>query len=165
MATHSSIRAWKGPWTEEPGGLQSMGLHDWACVHEGGGRWVSSNKMVELKKKKVVSSSPHLTLWVVHKWTGNVGPTLGLELKGSGWMWALEEQLGPKKLLPPTCQVAWMPSKTGWRDLPRCLLSSITSSFPREEENCFHSSVTLNVLDLIRPQVSLGLLVPTTLTF
>ena len=25
-ATHSSILAWKIPWTEEPGGLQSMGL-------------------------------------------------------------------------------------------------------------------------------------------
>ena len=24
MATHSSILAWKMPWTEEPGGLQSM---------------------------------------------------------------------------------------------------------------------------------------------
>ena len=33
MATHSSILAWRIPWTEEPGGLQSMGLqrvgHDW----------------------------------------------------------------------------------------------------------------------------------------
>ena len=26
MATHSSNLAWKIPWTEEPGGLQSMGL-------------------------------------------------------------------------------------------------------------------------------------------
>ena len=26
MATHSSILAWRIPWTEEPGGLQSMGL-------------------------------------------------------------------------------------------------------------------------------------------
>ena len=26
MATHSSILAWTIPWTEEPGGLQSMGL-------------------------------------------------------------------------------------------------------------------------------------------
>ena len=26
MAPHSSILAWKIPWTEEPGGLQSMGL-------------------------------------------------------------------------------------------------------------------------------------------
>ena len=25
MATHSSILAWKTPWTEEPGGLQSTG--------------------------------------------------------------------------------------------------------------------------------------------
>ena len=25
MATHSSIYAWKIPWIEEPGGLQSMG--------------------------------------------------------------------------------------------------------------------------------------------
>ena len=25
MATHFSIPAWKIPWTEEPGGLQSMG--------------------------------------------------------------------------------------------------------------------------------------------
>ena len=52
MATHSSILAWKSPWTEEPGGLQSMGLHGWACVHEGGGRWIGSNKLVELKKEK-----------------------------------------------------------------------------------------------------------------
>ena len=26
MATHSSILAWRIPWTEEPGGLQVMGL-------------------------------------------------------------------------------------------------------------------------------------------
>ena len=25
MATHSSTLAWRSPWTEEPGGLQSMG--------------------------------------------------------------------------------------------------------------------------------------------
>ena len=27
MATHSSILAWRIPWTEEPGGLQSLELH------------------------------------------------------------------------------------------------------------------------------------------
>ena len=52
MATHSSIPAWKSPWTEEPDGLQSMWLHDWACVQKGGGIWAGSNKVVELKKKK-----------------------------------------------------------------------------------------------------------------
>ena len=37
MATHSSILSWRIPWTEEAGGLQSMGLqrvgHDWATEH------------------------------------------------------------------------------------------------------------------------------------
>ena len=40
MATYSSILAWATPWTEEPGGLQSMGSHrvghdgsDLACMH------------------------------------------------------------------------------------------------------------------------------------
>ena len=38
MATHSSILAWKTPWTEEPGRLQSMGFqrvkHYWEHMHE-----------------------------------------------------------------------------------------------------------------------------------
>ena len=42
MATHFSIRAWKIPWTEEPGGLQSMGPQrvgrDWACT------WIKHSK-------------------------------------------------------------------------------------------------------------------------
>ena len=37
MATHSSMLAWKIPWTEEPGGLQSMASrrvwHKRACTH------------------------------------------------------------------------------------------------------------------------------------
>ena len=37
MATSSSILAWKIPWTEEAGGLQSTGLqrvrHNWAHIH------------------------------------------------------------------------------------------------------------------------------------
>ena len=47
MATHSSTLAWKIPWMEEPGRLQSMGSlgvrHDWAtslslsCIGEGNG--------------------------------------------------------------------------------------------------------------------------------
>ena len=38
MATHSSILAWEIPWTEEPGGLQSMGSQrvrrDWATKQQ-----------------------------------------------------------------------------------------------------------------------------------
>ena len=37
LATHFSILAWEIPWTEEAGGLQSMGSqrmrHDWACIY------------------------------------------------------------------------------------------------------------------------------------
>ena len=46
MATHSRILAWRIPWTEEPGGLQSTGLrragHDWsylACMHVRHRQW------------------------------------------------------------------------------------------------------------------------------
>ena len=38
MATHSSILAWEIPWTEEPGGLQSMGSqraeYNWATKQQ-----------------------------------------------------------------------------------------------------------------------------------
>ena len=44
MATHSSILAWKIPWTEKPGGLQSMGSqrirHDLVIAH----KWQSLDK-------------------------------------------------------------------------------------------------------------------------
>ena len=37
MATHSSVPAWRIPWTEEPGRLQSMGSqrveHNWKDLH------------------------------------------------------------------------------------------------------------------------------------
>ena len=42
MATHSSILAWRIPWTEDPGGLQSTGLQrvrrDLATEHKRGSR-------------------------------------------------------------------------------------------------------------------------------
>ena len=31
MSTHSSILAWEIPWTEEPGGVQSMGSQRLGC--------------------------------------------------------------------------------------------------------------------------------------
>ena len=34
MATHSSILAWEIPWTEEPGGLQSMDLENQTQLSE-----------------------------------------------------------------------------------------------------------------------------------
>ena len=34
MATHSSILAWRIPWTEEPGGPQSMGSQSWTRLSD-----------------------------------------------------------------------------------------------------------------------------------
>ena len=34
MATHSSTLAWKIPWMEEPGGLQSMGSQSWTQLSD-----------------------------------------------------------------------------------------------------------------------------------
>ena len=34
MATHSSILAWEIPWTEGPGGLQSMGSQEWDMTEQ-----------------------------------------------------------------------------------------------------------------------------------
>ena len=52
MATHSSTLAWRIPWTEEPGRLQSFGWqivrHDRACMHESG---IISNYRLSFKKK------------------------------------------------------------------------------------------------------------------
>ena len=62
MATHSSIHAWKIPWTEEPGGLQSMGSrrvrHNWetsvcVCVCVLIGRKVMTNPDSILKSRDI----------------------------------------------------------------------------------------------------------------
>ena len=34
MAPHSSVLAWRSPWTEEPGGLQSMGVTEWTQLRD-----------------------------------------------------------------------------------------------------------------------------------
>ena len=56
MATQSSILAWEIPWTEEPGGLQSMGPqtvghdgHDLATNQQQQPNW---NQECEMRKQK-----------------------------------------------------------------------------------------------------------------
>ena len=94
MAPHSSALAWKIPWMEEPGGLQSMGSlgvgHDWAtslhfslsCIGEGndtpllcsclenpgdrGAWWASVYGVTQSRTrlKRLSSSSSKVTWWV-----------------------------------------------------------------------------------------------------
>ena len=42
MVTHSGMLAWRLPWTEEPGGLQSMGLQSQTQP-----KWLSSSKTTQ----------------------------------------------------------------------------------------------------------------------
>ena len=46
MATHCRILAWRIPWTEEPGGLQSMGCQSRAWL-----KWLSTQALREMGKR------------------------------------------------------------------------------------------------------------------
>ena len=64
MATHSSILAWRIPWTEQPGGLQSTGSprvrHDWSDLarththRDGAQQWVNKS----YRRKSLLNSCP-----------------------------------------------------------------------------------------------------------
>ena len=67
MATHCSILAWKIPWMEEPGTLQSMGLqrvgHDWAGMLRLSSKgllwWLSDKESVcQCKRRRRLRFSP-----------------------------------------------------------------------------------------------------------
>ena len=78
MATHSSFLAWKIPWTEEPGRLQSMGSQRvgydwatslpglWACVsswYEQGHGKDNRQKDLSLFMQKLISYNECLSYW------------------------------------------------------------------------------------------------------
>ena len=54
MATHSSILAWESPWTEKPGGLQSMGSQSQIQL----GNWTTTNNMHSFLKSNYVRIYP-----------------------------------------------------------------------------------------------------------
>ena len=92
MATHSSTLAWQIPWTEEPGGLPSLGSHrvghDWvtslslSCTGEGNGNllhcsclenprdggvwWATVSGVAQSRTwlKRLSSSSSSYLLWI-----------------------------------------------------------------------------------------------------
>ena len=76
--THSSILAWKIPWTEKPGRLRSMGSqiaeHDWPIEHVHSvvrqiSRAYSSMEENYLSIMKAMMSSQLVTCSKVKKWT------------------------------------------------------------------------------------------------
>ena len=85
-ATHSSILAWRIPWTEEPGRLQSMGSqrvgHDWATKTNINVKSSLYNLSLFTLCKGFMTAderklfdhlkSPHLKYWVPFIWFGNL---------------------------------------------------------------------------------------------
>ena len=73
MATHSSILAWRIPWTEKPGGLQSMGSqrvgHDWSDLAHSTVIHTSLHRYMYLKCIQMgynTGTALHLTLWLIN---------------------------------------------------------------------------------------------------
>ena len=83
MATHPSTLAWKIPWTEGPGGLQSMGLlgvgHDWTI-------WLSLFTFMHWMEKGMATHSSVLT-WRI-PWTKEPGglQSVGFQRVGHNWV-------------------------------------------------------------------------------
>ena len=88
-ATHSSILAWRIPWTEEPGGLLSIGVHrfghDWSCLTCTQSRGKSATQVgfvfgrcvyvIALERYESIPNSIHLTRtlerkmwWCAYEW-------------------------------------------------------------------------------------------------
>ena len=62
MATHSSILAWRIPWTEEPGGLQSIVLQSQTqlkqlSIHAS---FQDTTNSTDLRKNRLISEFPKL---------------------------------------------------------------------------------------------------------
>ena len=74
MATHSSVLAWRIPWTEKPGRLQSMGLHrvghDWSDLAAAAAAAMASLKFI-VKFKPFQSP-----MWISHVPPSNLLCTL-----------------------------------------------------------------------------------------
>ena len=58
VATHSSILAWKIPWTEESGGLQSTGLQKELDTTS----WLNNNKIQVVQHDELIHV--HITKWL-----------------------------------------------------------------------------------------------------
>ena len=68
MATHSSVLAWRIPWTEKPGRLQSMGSHrvghDWSDLAAAAATKVLFPKLVlKFKSHQVFHLTRLLSIW------------------------------------------------------------------------------------------------------
>ena len=95
MATHSSILAWRIPWTEKPDGLRSMELqrvgHNWATKHSTGGHRHPWAQRVQTTVRPVLALPPPgssllTAAWDHEPWLVSVGSSV--PLVGPSWLLA-----------------------------------------------------------------------------
>ena len=67
MATHSSILAWRIPWTVEPGGLQSMGHKELDATEQVGTRAHALRESWQAGEESLLWASLASMLWGVYK--------------------------------------------------------------------------------------------------
>ena len=121
MATHSSILAWRAPWTEEPGRLYSKGsqgvVHDWAI-----------NTILHYYMKKAIATHSSTLAWKI-PWTEESGRLQSMGSLRVGHDWATSLSLFPFM----HCRRKWQPTPVffpgesqGWGSLMDCCLRGRT---------------------------------------
>ena len=129
MATHSNILAWRIPWTEEPGGLQSMGSqrvrqdgatedtqHLRGSQDFCGSCMYSKLRAPDLSKRKTIFWRENKCLW--HRIQGLFGGRL--------LWWGLEMTTLKQCLFLVVSRSAWL-----WRHPECCVFTYVTIVRPR----------------------------------
>ena len=102
IATHSSILAWRIPWTEGPGGLQSMGLqrvrYDWVTnthththTHFNNYMWLLSQKLLYISLSSLKLNRSALTFGINYNFSTDthcvvIAGWLMYNIWASGWI-------------------------------------------------------------------------------
>ena len=115
MATHSSILALEIPWTEEPGGLQSMGSQkSWTRLSD----WTARHKIKGLKGLDIVNASDILCKIVLRK----TAPIETLLCQKSQEWFSLLKLLDASLMVSPRTKNLWTPDQEFSASTPTSLL-------------------------------------------
>ena len=103
MVTHSSILAWRISWTEEPGGLQSMGLQN--IRHE-----LATKKKKKRQKSKYTITRGECNHAVSIMAFQSNKIIFYLSSASSGWCW--EDKFLHRSILLKKEKISWKPLNT-----------------------------------------------------
>ena len=133
MAIHSSSIAWKIPWTEEPGRLQSMGLqrvrHDWVTSLSFPFSYLSKRWFASFCFQKIQNKNVTLSVWFSHSVVSDSfqhhklqharppcpSPTPGVYQTHGHWVGdAIQPSHPPPSPSPPALNLSWHQGLFKW---------------------------------------------------